>query len=69
MYLNGLSHPAGKDIFCIVWGLSAHYSYPAAVLLRTHCQTRKVPSVIADGSRGCANAVVQFLDNVLFGSS
>jgi hypothetical protein len=66
MYLNGLSPPAGKDI-CIIWDLSAHCSYPAAVLLPT--QTRKVASVSADGSRGCAKAVVQFLDNVLFGSS
>jgi len=59
MYLNGLHPPAGKDIFCIVWDLSAHCSYPAAVLLPTHCQTRKVPSVIADGSRGskCCGAV------------
>jgi len=60
MYLNGLSPPAGKDIFCIVWDLSAHCSYPAAVLLPT--QTRKVAPV-------SANAVVQFLDKVCFGSS
>jgi hypothetical protein len=63
MYLNGLSPPAGKDIFCLVWDRSAHCSYPAAVL-----QTRKVASVSADGSRRYAAAVVQFLD-VFFGSS
>jgi len=45
MYLSGLSPPAGEDIFCIVWDLSAYCSYPTYVLLPT--QTRKVAPVSA----------------------